>query len=110
VLADREVPARRSIKYNHLLANCLIFHSVCMVTRALHKLRAEGVAIGADAVAALSHIRSHVSRFGQYNLGRCRWRADTWNTVYLERAVETLRASGTVVPDELHPSLSPLAS
>ena len=31
-----------------------------------------------------------------------------WNTVYLERAVETLRASGTVVPDELLKHLSPL--
>ncbi len=30
-----------------------------------------------------------------------------WNTVYLERAVETLRASGTVVPDELLKHLSP---
>ncbi len=32
-----------------------------------------------------------------------------WNTVYLERAVETLRASGTVVPDELLQHLSLLA-
>ena len=32
-----------------------------------------------------------------------------WNTVYLERAVETLRAGGTVVPDELLQHLSPLA-
>jgi Tn3 transposase DDE domain len=32
-----------------------------------------------------------------------------WNTVYLERAVETLRASGTIVPDELLQHLSPLA-
>src|SRR5947208_6876884 len=32
-----------------------------------------------------------------------------WNTVYVERAVETLRASGTVVPDELLQHLSPLA-
>ena len=29
---------RKIIKYNHLLANCLIFHNVCMMTRALHKL------------------------------------------------------------------------
>ena len=34
---------RKIIKYNHLLANCLIFHNVCMMTRVLHKLRAEGV-------------------------------------------------------------------
>ncbi len=32
-----------------------------------------------------------------------------WNTVYLERAVDTLRAGGTAVPDELLQHLSPLA-
>ncbi len=32
-----------------------------------------------------------------------------WNTVYLERAVETLRAGGTAAPDELLQHLSPLA-
>jgi len=32
-----------------------------------------------------------------------------WNTVYLERAVATLRATGTEVPDELLQHLSPLA-
>jgi hypothetical protein len=60
---------RKIIKYNHLLANCLIFHNVCMMTRALHKLRADGVQIDPDAVAALSpYVRSHISRFGQYSL------------------------------------------
>ena len=32
-----------------------------------------------------------------------------WNTVYLERAVATLRATGTAAPDELLHHLSPLA-
>jgi TnpA family transposase len=60
---------RKIIKYNHLLANCLIFHNVCMMTRALHKLSADGVQVDPEAVAALSpYIRSHISRFGQYTL------------------------------------------
>jgi TnpA family transposase len=60
---------RKVIKYNHLLANCLIFHNVCMMTRALHKLRAEGVPVEPDAVSALSpYLRAHITRFGQYNL------------------------------------------
>src|SRR5207302_9089944 len=42
------------IKYNHLLANCLIFHNACMMTRGLHRLRADGVHIDPAAVAALS--------------------------------------------------------
>ena len=40
-----------------------------MMTSVLHRLRAEGMAVNAEAVAALSpYIRSHVSRFGQYTL------------------------------------------
>jgi TnpA family transposase len=60
---------RKIIKYNHLLANCLIFHNVCAMTRGLYKLRAEGVSIEPETVAALSpYIRAHISRFGQYTL------------------------------------------
>src|SRR5437016_540396 len=55
---------RKIIKYNHLLANCLIFHNVCMMTRVLHKLRADGVPVEADTVAALSpYIRSHINSY-----------------------------------------------
>ncbi|MBV9602489.1 MAG: transposase [Chloroflexi bacterium] len=58
---------RKIIKYNHLLANRLIFHNVCMMTRALYKLRADGMQIEPEAVAALSpYVRSHINRFGQY--------------------------------------------
>jgi hypothetical protein len=40
-----------------------------MMTRALHKLRADGVQIDPDSVAALSpYIRSHITRFCQYTL------------------------------------------
>jgi len=36
------------------------------MTRALYKLRSDGVQIEPEAVAALSpYIRSHISRFGQ---------------------------------------------
>ena len=38
------------------LANCLIF-TTCMMTRALHRLRADGVQIDPDAVAALEPAR-----------------------------------------------------
>lgn len=70
VIAENDrAEQRKLIKYNHLLANCLIFHNVCMMTRALHTLRAERVPIEPEAVAALSpYIRSHISRFGQYTL------------------------------------------
>jgi len=52
---------RKIIKYNHLLANCLIFHNVCMMTRGLHRLRADGVHIDPEAVAALSPYSARIS-------------------------------------------------
>jgi hypothetical protein len=70
VIAENDrAEQRKIIKYNHLLANCLIFHNVCTMTRALYKLRAEGLPIEPETVAALSpYIRAHISRFGQYTL------------------------------------------
>ena len=43
---------RKIIKFNHPLANCLIVHNARMMTRALLKLRADGVQIDPDGVAA----------------------------------------------------------
>jgi hypothetical protein len=69
IAEDDRAEQRKVIKYNHLLANCLIFHNVCMMTRVLHRLRAEGVPVEADTVAALSpFIRSHMNWFGEYKL------------------------------------------
>jgi len=70
VIAENDrAEQRKVIKYNHLLANCLIFHNVCMMTRVLHQLSADGVPVEADTVAALSpYIRTHINRFGQYTL------------------------------------------
>jgi TnpA family transposase len=66
VIAENDrAQQRKVIKYNHLLANCLIFHNVCMMTRVLHRLRAEGVPVEADTIAALSpFIRSHINSSG----------------------------------------------
>ena len=33
---------RKVIKYNHLVANCLIFHNVCSLTRVIGRLQDEG--------------------------------------------------------------------
>ena len=52
---------RKIIKYNHLLANCLIFHNVCMMTRALYKLRADGMQIEPEAVARSAHTSVRIS-------------------------------------------------
>ena len=56
------------IKYNHLIANLLIFHNCKSMTQALKELQNEGVALTPEILRALSPYRQHPSRFGMYEL------------------------------------------
>lgn len=65
---DRE-ELLRIIKYNHLLANILIFYNVYSMTKAIKELIDEGNNITHDVVAKLSPYRtSHINRFGTYDI------------------------------------------
>jgi TnpA family transposase len=62
---------RKMIKYNHLVANLLIFHTAVGMTRVLDDLTAEGYgpAITAEALAGTSpYLTEHLNRFGSYVL------------------------------------------
>ena len=60
---------RQIIKYNHLVANCLIFYNVVEMSRILNELIQEGYPLSPEAVAALSpFLTLHVNRFGRYSL------------------------------------------
>ena len=56
------------IKYNHLIANLLIFHSCKSMTQALKELQDEGMTLTSEILQALSPYRQHPSRFGTYEL------------------------------------------
>jgi TnpA family transposase len=65
---DRE-DQRKVIKYNHLLANSLIFYTTVTLSRVLRELIQEGHHIDVESVAALSpYMTRHIDRFGQYTL------------------------------------------
>lgn len=58
---------RKIIKYNHLIANLLIFHNLVTLDRTLEKLKANGHVIDDDAVDDLSPYQTeHLNRFGTY--------------------------------------------
>ncbi|HEY9750991.1 MAG TPA: Tn3 family transposase [Allocoleopsis sp.] len=60
---------RKLIRYNHLIANCLIFYNVVEISRILQELTVEGYPLEADAIATLSpYWTQHVNRFGFYDL------------------------------------------
>jgi TnpA family transposase len=62
---------RKMIKYNHLVANLLIFHTIVGMTKALDVAVADGHrdAITDEALAGLSPYQTeHINRFGNYVL------------------------------------------
>lgn len=64
---------RKYLKYNHLLANIVIFANAALMTHALNELASEGHRIDPEAVAALSpYITERLVRFGLYHLDRTR--------------------------------------
>jgi len=66
---ERNDPAEQEkiIKFNTLLANCVIFHTALDMTAVLRQLATEGSEITPAAVAALSpYIRERIKRFGEY--------------------------------------------
>ncbi len=64
---------RKAIKYNHLVANCLIFHNLCSLTRLVQDLEQRGETVSEDAIAAISpYLTEHINRFGDYTLNLAR--------------------------------------
>ncbi len=60
---------RKAIKYNHLVANCLIFHNLSSLTGLVQTLEQRGESIPEDAIAAISpYLTEHINRFGDYTL------------------------------------------
>ncbi|KNY30141.1 Tn3 family transposase [Pseudobacteroides cellulosolvens] len=59
---------RKIIKYNHLIANCIIFYNVFSITKILQELISEGYEIDEAILSCLSpYPTDHINRFGQYD-------------------------------------------
>jgi TnpA family transposase len=52
---------RKIIKYNHLLANLLIFHTLVTMTQAIQHLAGHGYSIDTEALATLSPYQTDIS-------------------------------------------------
>jgi hypothetical protein len=77
---------RKLIKYNHLVANLIIFHNVCTLTSLLNELAKEGFEFDEETIAAISpYIREHINRFGAYILNFYREQAMPSHAVSLRR-------------------------
>ena len=62
---------RRFIKYNHLVANRLIFYNVVTMSKAPERLIADRFAVDADLIACSSpYLTGHLNRFGRCELNR----------------------------------------
>jgi TnpA family transposase len=57
------------IKYNHLIANLVIFHNCQTITQALKELEVEGMKLTPELITGFSPYRtSHINRFGLFEL------------------------------------------
>jgi len=64
---------RKYLKYNHLLANLMVFANVAILTQAMNELVSEGHRIDPESVAFLSpYITQHLVRFGLYQVDHTR--------------------------------------
>jgi len=60
---------RKIIRYNHLVANLVVFHNVVSMTRVLQELIDERYAVTPEIIARLSPYKTeHINRFGNYEL------------------------------------------
>lgn len=58
---------RKVIKYNHLVANLVAFHTVVSMTKAMNQLIREGYSVDIAAASLFSPYRiGHINRFGSY--------------------------------------------
>jgi TnpA family transposase len=60
---------RKIIRYNHLVANLVVFHNVVSMTRVLQDLSDAGYPVTPEIIARLSPYKTeHINRFGHYEL------------------------------------------
>ena len=60
---------RKIIRYNHLVANLVVFHNVVSMTRVLQELIDAGYPVTPEIIARLSPYKTeHINRFGHYEL------------------------------------------
>lgn len=60
---------RKIIKYNHLVANCVIFYNVFSLSSILNDLHQSEQSLDPAIIAALSpYMTQHINRFGRYEL------------------------------------------
>jgi TnpA family transposase len=69
IAENRREEQRKIVKYNHRVANLVIFHNVVTITKVIRRLIAEGHPVNAEALAVLSPYQTaHINRLGRYTL------------------------------------------
>src|SRR5215510_1960636 len=66
--AEYREEQRKLIRYNHLVANLVVFHNVAAMTRGLQELIDEGYSVTPEIIAGFSPYKTgHINRFGSYD-------------------------------------------
>lgn len=93
---DRE-SQRKIIKYNHLVANCVIFYTVFVMSQAFAELEAKGEGVSDEVLAAISpYLTQHVNRLGRYTLNTKRKSAVLNYDIFTRPAPVQKKPEGTL--------------
>ncbi|MCG8349587.1 MAG: Tn3 family transposase [Chloroflexales bacterium] len=85
---DRDVQ-RKIVKYNHLVANCVIFYNVFAMSNALAEMERKGERVSDEVLGAISpYLTQHVNRLGRYVLNTKRRPATLNYDVFTRSAPE----------------------
>jgi TnpA family transposase len=69
ILDNDPVEMEKQVKYNHLLANCVMLQNVLDMSQALRELLDEGYPVTPQTVQGLSaYVHGHIRRYGDYEL------------------------------------------
>lgn len=84
----------KTIKFNSLLANCVIFHTALDMTEVIRQLITEGWDVNAEDIAQLSpYITEHIARFGVYATDVLRLRPKAFDPELADVNFDTLQAA-----------------
>ncbi|WAG58448.1 transposase (plasmid) [Clostridium estertheticum] len=71
ITSNNREDQRKRIKYNHLVANTIVFYNVYRMSEILHGLSSEGYDINKEIVSSLApYMTSHINRFGKYSIDK----------------------------------------
>lgn len=82
IAANDPAEQEKTLKFNSLLANCVIFHTTLDMTNVIRELQQEGHPVTAEDLAVISpYLTEKIKRFGDYSIEELRSQPDAFDPI-----------------------------